>query len=115
MAKIPNADLYDSFAYHTALLSDFARGHNVTGKGASLSASLRRGGRGGSRRGSNLFGGGAGVQQMTGSNSSLRSTSSLHSFSKRNGSRKGRNSVHGTNVFKNMAAKKKERSLSIGA
>lgn len=117
MTKIPNSELYDSFAYHTALLSDFARiVHAGTGgNAASLTASLRR--RGGSRRGANLvFGGGqAATQQMTGSNSSQRSTSSLRSFSmKRNGSRSGRNSVHGTNVFKHMAARKKERSASIG-
>jgi len=47
MEKIPNAELYDTFAYHTALLSDFSRGDYI-GNAASLSASLGRKRRGGS-------------------------------------------------------------------
>jgi hypothetical protein len=46
MSKIPNADLYDNFAYHTALLNDFSNrdgGDPVwMGNAASLSASLGR-------------------------------------------------------------------------
>ena len=41
MEKLPDAALYDSFAYHTALLTDFSRGDYI-GNAASLSASLGR-------------------------------------------------------------------------
>jgi len=113
MDKIPRAELYDEFAYHTALLSDFNSGDWI-GNAASLSASLGRRRRNSSLRGSLKRGGSlkgraslfAGTQQMTGSN---RSTSSVRSFraTSRGGSR-GRNSISGTNVFANAVKDNKK-------
>ena len=87
MDRIPDAERYNSFAYHTALLSDFNRGDWVGNNAASLSASLgRRGRRGGSlttKRGGSLRGRANSIfavnttRQMTGSN---RSSSSMRSF-----------------------------------
>lgn len=45
MNALPNASLYDSFAYHTALLNEFSHPNNdanFIGNAASLSASLGR-------------------------------------------------------------------------
>ena len=109
MEKIPDAALYDSFAYHTALLTDFSRGDYI-GNAASLSASLGRqrrrglGGGGGSvklQRSSSFSRRLSGVKLMTGSNrsNSLRGGGG-------GGSSRGRHSIHGSNAY----AAAKERS-----
>jgi len=97
LEKLPNAELYNNFAYHTALLTDFGRGDYI-GNAASLSASLgRRRRRGGSlklKRSSSFTRRLSGTARMTGSN---RSTSSLGR--RGGGSSRGRHSVHGSNVY----------------
>ena len=108
MEKLPNAALYDTFAYHTALLCDFSRGDYI-GNAASLSASLGRrrrwagsSGGGGSvrvKRSTSLsrrFSGTTGLTKMTGSN---RSTSSSGGRQRGGGHSRGRHSVHGSNVY----------------
>jgi serine/threonine protein kinase len=106
MSKIPNAQLYENFAYHTALLNDFTTNANINSNVASLSASL--GGRKRVLRRMNSASNLRGLSNFTGSNGSERSASSLRGGRRfiGGGSRRGggRNSVHGTAVFRNMAA-----------
>ena len=127
MEKLPNAALYDTFAYHTALLCDFSRGDYI-GNAASLSASLGRrrrwggsgGGVGGSvrvKRSNSLsrrFSGTTGLTKMTGSN---RSTSSSGGRQRGGGHSRGRHSVHGSNVYaaSKALAEKKDNTPAVPA
>jgi hypothetical protein len=54
ISKLPNADMYNSFAYHVSLLKDFVRG-DVNG-GTHSTRSFRGGRRGGSLRGGSFRG-----------------------------------------------------------
>jgi hypothetical protein len=99
MEKLPNAEIYDGFAYHVALLKDFSP-DGGEGLMSGSTVGRKRSNRSKKSRGSGFKIGGVGV--MTDSNASNNSTHSFRSLGAgRNSSRNGpRNStVDGGNIF----------------
>jgi hypothetical protein len=104
MGKLTNANLYDSYAYHTALLNDFASdGHSrlhINNPRGNLALSDV----------------GGGILQMTGSNaSSAYSTQSFRNRRARSPSRSGRrSSLAGASAFKGRTKNTRTKTLSGG-
>lgn len=124
ISKWPNADSYDNFAYHIELLVVFSS--NDTAKAITGSAGRKLSRRGSFRRvNSYTAKASGGTMFMSGSNTSLRSSSSVKSWTRpsaKNGSnhkvggaKRSNSTVQGSNVFANTLRKGHSKSVKANS